>query len=63
LIASDSRDLWFPSLESARSSLGVDDQANHCLWTSDESWEQNGTARANVVYTVELFPNACLDSP
>jgi hypothetical protein len=62
-ITAISHNIWYPSLESARSSLHADDTANGCLWTSDENFEYNGTARASVTYTLEIFPNACRDAP
>jgi hypothetical protein len=62
LIMSFSRDYWFPSLENALSSL-EDSVTSDCVAEVETGFQQNGTAISLARYTVEVFPNACRDSP
>jgi hypothetical protein len=61
LIASISKDYWFPSLENALSSF--EGMVSDCVAEVETGFQQNGTAISLAKYTVEVFPNACRDFP
>lgn len=66
MITSASRDLWFSSLEQASSNMGldkVDPVTGNCIWTEETPLQNNETAIAQMLYSVEVFPNACRDEP
>jgi hypothetical protein len=62
LIASFSRDYWFPSLENALGSF-KDQVVSDCVAEEETGFQQTGTAISLAHYSIEVFPNTCRDSP